>query len=252
MEKKKEFQQQTSPCAAPPASRLRPTLQTAAGTTTLSPHCRMQRSLPCCSAGTVPYCTSHHFAVRGRQSLSTTSYDDVFDEEGLRAAWDLPTAAPAGLTLGSRAGLSTRPRAQQQSTPTPCVPRVCCVCTHSQPSKTRLQKHGGIWPPLRLLTNSGRDHSCRGTGRSPPNRGLPGLDRRKLSARSAPAEPRRAAAAGGDGTVQETAANGGSPIHPPTPTPPPAALSSHTQTAGGGKMPISSRRDSTLCSQRCS
>lgn len=95
---KKEFQQQTSPCAAPPASRLRPTLQTAAGTTTLSPHCRMQRSLPSCSAGTVPYCTSHHFAVRGRQSLSTTSYDDVFDEEGLRAAWDLPTAAPAGLT----------------------------------------------------------------------------------------------------------------------------------------------------------
>lgn len=52
--------------------------------------------------------------------------------------------------------------------------------------------------------------------------------------------------------MQETAANGGSPIHPPTPTPPPAALSSHTQTAGGGKMPISSRRDSTLCSQRCS
>lgn len=95
---KKEFQQQTSPRAAPPASRLRPALQTAAGTTTLSPHCRMQRSLPSCSAGTVPYCTSHHFAVRGRQSLSTTSYDDVFDEEGLRAAWDLPTAAPAGLT----------------------------------------------------------------------------------------------------------------------------------------------------------
>lgn len=29
-------------------------------------------------------------------------------------------------------------------------------------------------------------------------------------------------------------------------------MSSHTRTAGGGKMPSSSRRDSTGCSQRCS
>lgn len=32
----------------------------------------------------------------------------------------------------------------------------------------------------------------------------------------------------------------------------PPDMSSHTRTAGGGKMPSSSRRDSTGCSQRCS
>lgn len=53
--------------------------------------------------------------------------------------------------------------------------------------------------------------------------------------------------AGGDGARQGTAAvrQRGSPVPSPN-------LGSHTRTAGGGKMPISSRRDSTGCSQRCS
>lgn len=214
----------------------------------------MQRSLPCCSAGTVPYCTSHHFAVRGRQSLSTTSYDDVFDEEGLRAAWDLPTAAPAGLTSRQQSRAEHPAPGTAAEHPDP-LRAASLLCLHSLPT----QQNPAAKARRDLATSPPADKQRKRSQLSghgeipPPNRGLPGLDRRKLSARSAPAEPRRAAAAGGDGAVQETAANGGSPIHPPTPTPPPpAALSSHTQTAGGGKMPISSRRDSTLCSQRCS
>lgn len=62
------------------------------------------------------------------------------------------------------------------------------------------------------------------------------------------AEPHGAQMAGGDGVLQ------GSGCCLPTgdPPSPPCSLNSHTLTAGGGRMPISSRRDSTLCSQRCS
>jgi len=110
------------------------------------------------------------------------------------------------------------------------------------------QRHSRPCHPSPEPPTAERVKFCHGSGRCPlasTNTRVPTLGRRKLGFGSV--------AAGSRATLHSRAGGDGDgcclPAGIPVPSP---CWSCHTRMAGGGKMPISSRRDSTGCSQRCS